>query len=150
MLCSELTGSKLRSLDSWLTMVTITLGLAMTAFPGTPACCLRHDSVSAGLARRRAKVPAALLDLVSLALYLKLQQENRPSLTFCGEYPSSGASSLSVNTQMSKNTDKMNSFVPCLQRTWGSQTSVQSPSGRQDCDQLLRLLFASLPQLSAL
>lgn len=93
MLCSELTDSKLRSLYSWLTMVAITLGLAMTAFPGTPACCLWHDSVSAALARRRANVPAALLELVSLTLYLKLLLENRPCLTFCGEYPSSGAAS---------------------------------------------------------
>lgn len=37
------------------------LGLAMTAFPGTSACCLWHDSVSAGLARRSANVLPCLL-----------------------------------------------------------------------------------------
>lgn len=56
MLCSGLTDSKLRGVYSWLTMVTIPLALAMTAFPGTPTCCLRHDSVSAGLARKRGNV----------------------------------------------------------------------------------------------
>lgn len=61
MLCSGLTDSKLHSLYSWLTMVTITLALAMTAFPGTPASCLWHDSVSAGLARRRGNVLPCLL-----------------------------------------------------------------------------------------
>lgn len=35
-------------------MVTITLGSVMTAFPGTPGSCLCHDSVSAGLAGRKA------------------------------------------------------------------------------------------------
>lgn len=33
------------------------------------------------------------LIVVSLTLYLKLLLENRSCLTFCGEYPSSGASS---------------------------------------------------------
>lgn len=55
---------------------------SLTAFPGTPGSCLCHESVSAGLAGRKADgLPCFLaLGLVSLTLYLKLLLEIRLKL----------------------------------------------------------------------